>query len=390
MGAGIAHVLARAFMDVVLVDIETEFVENGMRRIAGRLASDREKGRITTDEQDSIFSRIMGTTDYEEVSDADIVIEAIIEDRKAKGDLFNDLNGVCRPDTLFATNTSTLPVTDLGTLSGRPEKFIGLHFFNPVHAMRLVEVIPGLNTAAETTDLAKSVVEKVKKEPVVVQDCPGFLVNRVLLSYATEALRCAEEGISPEEIDGQARRMGFPMGPLEVTDLVGLDVSIHSIPVVHEAYGERFPVSPLVGKLCEAGRLGAKIGKGIYSEGKIDDEFREIVAGLGIARLRRKSGFHIHRCILRMINEAVACLQERVATAGEIDRAMVLGAGFPNEQGVGGPLHWADNMGLETVIDELNEYRDELGDRFWPHHLLKTYVAAGYKGKKAGRGFFEY
>jgi len=390
MGAGIAHVLLTAHMDVVLVDIKPEFVDNGIRRITNRLASDVEKGRLTPDEKDYILSRVKGSIDYKDASEAGLVIEAVIEDRKAKGDLFRGLNDICPPDTIFATNTSTLPITDLAALSGRPQKFVGLHFFNPVHAMRLVEVIPGINTTEKTVAGAKSVVEDVKKVPIVVQDCPGFLVNRILLSLATEALRCAEEGISPEEIDGQARKAGFPMGPLEVTDLVGLDVSLHSMPVLHEAYGERFPVPELVRRLCEAGRLGVKSGKGIYHEGKVDDEFRGIVKELGAPPPLQGSEFRIDRCILRMVNEAVACLQERVATAEEIDRAMVLGAGFPNQQGIGGPLHWADDLGLDAVVDALNAYKDTLGPRFWPHHLLKTYVAAGYRGRKVGRGFFTY
>jgi 3-hydroxyacyl-CoA dehydrogenase len=390
MGAGIAYTLATASMDVVLVDIKKEFVENGLRKIAGRLASDVEKGRLSPDEKEGVFSRIRGSVDNKDAFDADLVIEAIVEDRKAKGGLFRDLNGICPPDTVFATNTSTLPVTDLGALSGRPQKFVGLHFFNPAHVMRLVEVIPGINTASDTVAEVKTVVEQIKKVPIVVQDCPGFLVNRILLSLATEALRCAEEGIPPEEIDGQARKMGFPMGPLEVTDLVGMDVSLHSMPVLHEAYGERFPVSVLVRKLYEAGRLGVKSGKGIYHEGKVDDEFRRIVKDLGITALRQGSEFRIDRCILRMVNEAVACLQEGVATAEDIDQAMVLGSGFPNQQGVGGPLHWADDIGLDAVVDALNGYKATLGPRFWPHHLLKTYVSAGYKGRKTGRGFFKY
>jgi 3-hydroxyacyl-CoA dehydrogenase len=390
MGAGIAQVMSAASLEVVLIDIKTEFVQKGLERIAGRLAKDIQKGKIDSDEKDAILKRITGSVMLKDAADADLIIEAIIEDSKLKGNIFQELNDICHPDTIFSTNTSTLSVTNLAAMSGRGRQFIGLHFFNPVQVMRLVEIIPGLDTSEEIISNVKSLVEQIKKTPVIVQDCPGFLVNRILISYSLEALRCAEEGIPIQEIDTQARDAGFPIGPIEINDLIGLDVALHSMSVIHDAYGDRFPFSELVRKLCDAGRLGLKTGKGIYNEGQIDEELQRIIKDLGITTPRQGPSFHIDRCILRMVNEAVACLQEGVATADDIDRAMVFGAGFPNQQGIGGPLHWADDKGLDVVIDSLNSYKDSLGHRFWPHHLLKTYAAAGYKGRKAGRGFFVY
>jgi 3-hydroxyacyl-CoA dehydrogenase len=334
------------------------------------------------------MGRITGTVALQDAAKVDLVIEAILEDRKIKGDLFRNLNTICGSETVFATNTSTLSVTDLGALSGRTPRFLGLHFFNPVHAMKLVEVIPGLDTEKGVVDDAVAAVKALRKAPIVVQDCPGFLVNRVLLSYIGEALLCAQEGISPEEIDGEAKKAGFPMGPLELSDMVGWDVSLHTLPILYDGYGERFPFPPLVKKLNDAGRLGLKTGKGIYCNGQVDDEFREIVKNLGTSR--KGDGFSIDRLILRQVNEAIYCLQEGVASAEEIDRAMVLGTAFPNEAGLGGPLHWADEKGLDLVLQRLNHFKDTLGSRFWPHHLLKGYVAAGYSGKAAGRGFFKY
>jgi 3-hydroxyacyl-CoA dehydrogenase len=389
MGAGIAQVLAAASIEVVLIDISIEFVERGMQRIAARFASEVKKGTISQEEKDRIMGRIKGSVSHQDASDSDLVIEAIVEDRKIKGDLFQSLNRICPPDTVFATNTSTLSVTDLGALSGRSTRFLGLHFFNPVHVMKLVEVISGLDTERGVVEDAMAAMKAMKKAPVVVQDCPGFLVNRILLTYVGEALLCAQEGISPEEIDTEAKKAGFPMGPLELSDMVGWDVSLHTLPVLNNAYGERFPFPLLVQRLNEAGRLGIKAGKGIYCDGKVDDAFHAMVKGIGSPK--SGSAFSIDRLILRQVNEAVYCLQEGVATADEIDRAMVLGTGFPNEAGLGGPLHWADERGLDWVLASLEELtRREEGARFWPHHLLKTYVAAGRLGRETRKGFFDY
>jgi 3-hydroxyacyl-CoA dehydrogenase len=389
MGAGIAQVMAAGSMEVVLMDIAPPFVDGGMKRIEARFASDVKKGKISPEEKDRVMGLVKGSTNHEDAGDVDLVIEAIIEDRKIKGELFQSLNRVCRPDTVFATNTSTLSVTDLAGLSGRSTRFLGLHFFNPVHAMKLVEVIPGLDTERGVVEGATAAMKAVKKVPAVVQDCPGFLVNRILLSYMNEVLLAAEEGIAPEEIDGEAKKAGFPMGPLELSDMVGWDVSHHTFPILHAAYGERFPSLKLVEKLNNAGRLGLKTGgKGVYNNGQIDDEFRNMVAALN----SKGSGapFFFDRLMLKQINEAIYCLQEGVATAEDIDRAMVLGTAFPNEAGVGGPLHWADGKGLDWVLACLEELTKSEGSRFWPHHLLKTYVAAGRLGRKTGKGFFAY
>lgn len=389
MGAGIAQVIVAASTEVVLMDISAEFVQGGMKRIEGRFASDVKKGKMSPGEKDRVMGLVSGSANHDDARDVDLVIEAIVEDRKVKGELFQSLNRVCPPETVFATNTSTLSVTDLAGLSGRANRFLGLHFFNPVHAMKLVEVIPGLGTDRDVVDAATAAMKSIKKVPAIVQDCPGFLVNRILLSYMNEVLLAAEEGIAPGLIDGEAKKAGFPMGPLELSDMVGWDVSDHTFPILHGAYGERFPSLKLVGKLNSAGRLGLKTGgKGVYNNGEIDDEFRAMVAGLN----SKGSGapFSFDRLMLKQINEAVYCLQEGVATAEDIDRAMVLGTGFPNEAGVGGPLHWADAMGLDWVLSRLKALTETEGPRFWPHHLIKTYVAAGRLGKKAGRGFFAY
>ncbi|MCG6534262.1 MAG: 3-hydroxyacyl-CoA dehydrogenase [Syntrophales bacterium LBB04] len=389
MGSGIAQSIARAGMEVVLTDVGQQLVDKALSQIETRMNKEVEKGKMTVDEKAQVAKRIQGSVGLENLRGADLVVEAVIEDVNIKGDIFRELNRICSPAALFATNTSTLSVTRLGALSGRPDRFMGLHFFNPAHIMKLTEVVPGLTTSNETVQFGVEFVKRLGKAPVVVQDCPGFVVNRILLPYVMEAFVAAGEGVSPAEIDEAVRKAGFPMGPLELSDMVGIDVSLHTFPILHDAYGDRFPVPPLPRKLCESGRLGVKTKKGVYSDGKIDDEFLLIVKGL-----QSKSAhvpFTAERLIVRQVNEAVYCLREGIASAADIDRAMVLGTGFPaDKNGIGGPLHWADEKGLDHVLALLDQYKDSLGARFWPHPLLKNYVHAGLVGSKANKGFFTY
>jgi 3-hydroxyacyl-CoA dehydrogenase len=391
MGSGIAHAAAAAGFQVYLVDTSNEIVGRALKSIDGRLGKQVEKGKLAAQEKEEILGRVEGTKDLDRVSGVDLAIEAIVEEFQVKADLFRRLNRICSPSTLFATNTSTLSVTQMSVLSGRPEHFIGLHFFNPAHVMRLVEVVPGLLSSQEAINAGVDFAKALKKVPIVVKDCPGFLVNRIMLPYVGEAFLAVQEGAaSPAEIDGAARAFGFPMGPLELTDMVGIDISIHTFPVLYEAYGERFPVPLIFEKLFAAGRLGLKTKKGTYVDGKVDEEFRKIVEAVMAETGVKGTGFSIERLVLRQVNEAAYCLQEGVASAEDIDRAMVLGTGFPSVNGVGGPLHWADERGLDKVLEELQELKDTLGQRFWPHHLLKKCVYAGYLGKGAKQGFFTY
>jgi 3-hydroxyacyl-CoA dehydrogenase len=258
--------------------------------------------------------------------------------------------------------------------------------------MRLVEVIAGLQTSREVVDAGMDFVKRIKKVPIEAKDCPGFLVNRILLPYAGEAMLAAQEGAaSPVEIDEAVKKVGFPMGPLILNDMVGIDVGVHTFPIMYEAYGERFPIPVLFERLFKAGRLGMKSGKGIYVNGKVDDEFLEIIRKIQSETGVKNTEFSAERLVLRQVNEAIYCLQEKIATAEDIDRALVLGTGFPaDEKGIGGPLHWADDKGLDWVLEKLIYLKDTLGYRFWPHFLLKQYVAAGFLGKKVKKGFFEY
>ena len=392
MGGGIAHVVAQAGFEVFLLDLSDALVRGAIEKIEKSLAKNVEKGKLSSQEMGQILGRIHPTTHVEDVRSANMIVEAVFEDIEFKTDLLKKLNDLCPSETIIASNTSTLSITRMAATVSPSERFLGLHFFNPVPAMRLVEVIPGLQTSGEIVDTCMDFVKRIKKIPIKARDCPGFLVNRIFMPYAGEAMLAAQEGAGrPEEIDESIKQNGFPMGPLTLNDMVGIDVGVHTFPILNEAYGERFPVPLLFERLFHAGRLGVKSGKGIYANRKVDDEFFEIITKIQEETGIKNTEFSVERLILRQVNEAIYCLQEKIATADDIDRAMVLGTGFPcDEKGVGGPLHWADEKGLDWVLDKLNYFKNTLGPRFWPHPLLKQYVAAGYLGKKVKKGFFQY
>jgi 3-hydroxyacyl-CoA dehydrogenase len=392
MGGGIAHVVAQAGLEVFLLDLSDSLVRGAIEKIEKSLTKNVEKGKLSSQEMGQILGRIHPTTHVEDLRNANLIVEAVFENIEFKTDLFKKLNDLCPRETIIASNTSTLSITQMAATVSPSVRFLGLHFFNPVPAMRLVEVIPSLQASSEIVDTCMDFAKRIKKIPIKVQDCPGFLVNRIFMPYAGEAMLAVQEGAArPEEIDESIKQNGFPMGPLTLNDMVGIDVGVHTFPILNEAYGERFPVPLLFERLFHAGRLGVKSGKGIYANGKVDDEFFEIITKIQDETGIKNTEFSVERLILRQVNEAIYCLQEKIATVDDIDRAMVLGTGFPCDgKGVGGPLHWADEKGLDWVLDKLNYFKDTLGPRFWPHPLLKQYVAAGYLGKKVKKGFFQY
>jgi len=392
MGQGIAQVLVQAGYEVSLMDVSDTLITQSVDSINKRLQSKVQKGSLSASEAANFMTKLYPTTSVTDFADAQLIIEAVIEDLPSKIDLFKKMEVLCPDATIFASNTSTLSITHMAAHLSKPDRFIGLHFFNPVPVLRLVEIIPGLQTSQKTVDTCKEFIKNLNKFPIMVQDCPGFLVNRIFMTYAGEAMLAAQEGAAkPNEIDQTIIGCGFPIGPLTLNDMVGLDVGVHTFPILYEAYGERFPVPQLFKKLVDAGRLGTKSGKGIYVVGKVDDDFYSIINEIQSETGVKSTEFSAERLILRQVNEAVYCLQEKIATAEEIDLAMVFGTGFPSrDKEIGGPLHWADEKGLDWVVDKLDHFKDTLGHRFWPHPLLKKYVSAGYIGKKSGRGFFEY
>jgi len=267
MGHGISLVAAKAGFDVVLRDIKDEFVKNGLKKIEKFLDKSIEKGKLTIDEKKTILSKIKGTTKLEDLKDVDLVVEAIFEDVKVKKDLFRELDKICKKDTIFTSNTSTIPITDLASATTRPEQFIGMHFMNPVPLMKLVEVIRGLRTSDETAKLIKELAENMGKIPVEVNDGPGFVSNRVLFAMINEAIFCLQDGTGTAESIDSVMKLGMnhPMGPLELADLIGLDVSLNILNVLYEGFNDsKYRPCPLLKKMVHAGYLGRKSGKGFY------------------------------------------------------------------------------------------------------------------------------
>lgn len=267
MGSGIAHSVAQAGYQVVLEDLEEGIVTKAVSKIAGRLKSQVEKGKMTVDEQEGILSRIRTTTKLEDFADADLVIEAIVENVPAKQKLFAELDRICQPSALLVTNTSTLSPTEIGAATQRVGQTAGLHFFNPAPVMKLVEVIRGLGTADETVAVLKEFVVSLGKTPVVVNDSPGGIVSRILLAGRNEAVRMLAEGVaSVEDIDTAMKLgAGWPMGPFALIDLIGVDLTVvNSDSLANELGAERFRPHTLLRKMVRAGYLGQKSGRGFY------------------------------------------------------------------------------------------------------------------------------
>ncbi|MEW9096339.1 MAG: 3-hydroxybutyryl-CoA dehydrogenase [Clostridiaceae bacterium] len=271
MGAGIAQAFAVKGYEVVLRDIKDEFVEKGLNGINKSLSRLVSKEKMTQEDMDAILSRITGTVDLNMAEDCDLVIEAAIENMAIKREIFGDLDRICKPETILASNTSSLSITEIATATKRPDKVIGMHFFNPAPVMKLVEIIRGMATSQETYDAVKEVSVAIGKDPVEVAEAPGFVVNRILIPMINEAVGIYAEGIaSPEDID-KAMMLGanHPMGPLALGDLIGLDVCLAIMDVLYSETGDsKYRAHSLLRKYVRAGWLGRKTGRGFHNYAK--------------------------------------------------------------------------------------------------------------------------
>jgi 3-hydroxyacyl-CoA dehydrogenase/enoyl-CoA hydratase/3-hydroxybutyryl-CoA epimerase len=378
MGGGIAYVAADRGIAVRLKDINNQAVALGFAHARDIWEKLRQKKKVTSYELTQKMNLVTGGLDYAGFKQLDVVIEAIVEDMKIKQKVIGDTASECSPNCIIATNTSSLSVTEMSKGHPQPENFVGMHFFNPVHKMPLVEVIRGEKTSdlavATIFDLAK----KMGKLPVVVKDGPGFLVNRLLVPYLIEAAFLLEDGMAIDVVDKAYRReFGMPMGPFTLMDEIGIDVCIKVSKIFHQTLGDRIQIPVVMSKLAASDRLGKKNRKGFYlydERGRQLELDHTVYAELGLKeptnRLTRQE--IIDRGVYQMINEAALALIEEhiVDTPEEVDLGMITGMGFPPFRG--GLLRYADKIGSMEIADELEVFATKFGPRFKPSTPLSN------------------
>jgi 3-hydroxyacyl-CoA dehydrogenase/enoyl-CoA hydratase/3-hydroxybutyryl-CoA epimerase len=382
MGGGIAELASRTGIQVRVRDLKAEALSKALQTAAGLIAERGRKRRGGADaarEARAQMARIQPTLELNGTGRADVAMEAVVEDLEVKRRVFAELDVRLPAHAVLATNTSSLSVDALAQGLAHAERVCGFHFFNPVHRMPLVEIVRGRRTSDQALVTAVALARRMGKTPVVVADSPGFVVNRILMPYLSEAMALLGEGYALADIDGAMRRFGMPMGPFEVLDEVGLDVAHKVGGVLSQAFPDRMSPATALEKLIAAGRLGKKSGLGFYRHtGRRRRRDPAVNALLGLTRGRQAPGGELlaKRMVLAMINEAARCLEEKVvADAGAIDLAMIFGAGFPPFRG--GVLRYADAFGLAKAEKRLIALRAEKGERFAPSALLSRLAAEG-------------
>ena len=374
MGGGIAQLFADKGIPTRMKDLNNKALALGVHSAAKIFKKGVQKRKLNQRQFLQKLNLIAPVIDYSGFHTADVVVEAIIENMDIKKKTFSELESHVRPDCVLASNTSSLSITQMQSGLSHPERFVGMHFFNPVHKMPLVEVIRGEKTSDDSVAAIFQFCKKLGKTPIVVKDAPGFLVNRLLAPYLNEAVYLVSEGVPIPEVDRVLLEFGMPMGPMELIDEVGIDVGEKVSHILHDAFGERFAPSPLNSKVAAAGRLGKKTGKGLYNyEGpKLEKTFDPgIYPIIGVTPSKGKIADEeiLERCILPMIHEATRCLEEGIVhSASDVDLGMIMGTGFPPFRG--GLLRYADSLGVKSIVDRLRKYETRFGARFQPSPAL--------------------
>jgi 3-hydroxyacyl-CoA dehydrogenase len=392
MGGGIAMNFANAGIPVTVLETSKEALDKGLDVVRGNYAGSVSRGRINQAKMDAAVGLITGTLDYGDVKDADIVIEAVFESMDIKKEVFAKLDAVCKPDTILATNTSTLDVNEIASATNRPDKVVGTHFFSPANVMRLLENVRGDASSAETIQTVMQLSKRIKKVGVLVGVCYGFVGNRMLHAYTREANFLLEEGALPQQIDKVIYDFGLPMGPFAMGDLAGLDVGwrIRQERAKTHPSNDRYAWT-ISDRLCERGRFGQKTQSGwyTYAEGsrtpQTDPEVEALIVEVskeqGIERRDISDQEILERCMYPLINEGAKILEEGIALRPvDIDIVWIYGYGFPVYRG--GPMFYADLIGTKAVYDVMQRLHEEHGELLRPAPLLENLA-------KDGKGFHD-
>ena len=375
MGGGIAMCFANAGIPVYILDIDNEALQRGLGLVRANYTRSVRKGRMSEEELERRMSLIQPSTDYEDLHEADLVVEAVFENMALKKDIFRRLDGVARPGAILASNTSSLDLDEIAAVTSRPGDVVGLHFFSPANVMRLLEVVRGRETSFDVMASAMKLARKLGKIGVQSGVCPGFIGNRIVAQYGREATLMMLEGVSPERLDSVLLAFGFPMGPCAVGDMVGLDIGVKAADEARlkgDWNGDERDGA--IGRaLVEAGRLGLKSGAGYYRyepgsrrplpEAEVPSLISKQAERLKIEPREISDEEITHRCLYSMINEAARILAEGIALRpADIDVVMVYGYGFPRTRG--GLMHYADEIGLQQLVARIQRFQDILGDRY--------------------------
>ncbi len=381
MGSGIAGVAAMQGTIVRMKDADWQRVARGMKSVHDVLRERLTRRRVSRQEFQNELALVGGTVDYSGFANADLVIEAVFEDLDLKHRVLRETEEVVRPQTIYASNTSTIPIARIAAVSARPEQVLGMHFFSPVHKMPLLEVIVTPNTSAETTVTAVAFGKKLGKHVIVVRDGPGFYTTRTLSAYMNEAGYLLDEGVSIEALDHALLQFGFPVGPITLMDEVGLDVGGKVGKTLGEAFGDRLAPSQSLQSVVASGRLGRKGGKGFYEyekngrKGKVDESVYELLP-TGMHRVVLPESEIQQRCVMAMVNEAALCLEQGILrSAREGDVGAVFGIGFPPF--LGGPFRYMDTEGLSNIVDRLRRLDAQFPPRFVPASSLVEMAKRG-------------
>ena len=385
MGSGIVNLLLNNGFDAILWDINEEAIRKGVEAVRKTFAYPIKKGKMTQEGLDKLIQEHLKTTaSLEDLKEVDLIVEAVLEDMKIKQDIWRRLEGICRPDVVFGTNTSALPITEMASVLKDPGRMIGLHFFNPAERMQLLEIICGKKTSDQTLSTSVAFGRAIRKVPIVVNDGPGFYVSRQLGGLMGEFIFMVAEGVELTKVEEAVLDFGLPMGPATLSDLTGIDINYHVGKNFEKAFGERLKMHPLTERVYQTGCYGRKTGAGWFDYSgekpvpnpKVIQVVQNYLKENGIGQKTMTSKDIMDRMMARAINEAAFMIQEGICDRPQdMDLAMIYGAGFPPYRG--GILRYADAWGVGSVYQHLIKLEKEHGVRFKPCGLLKEMADQG-------------